>query len=151
MGYSCTDGVTKGACHRCKVVWFWKTGTRKLKDTLCPRCQGRLRTTTHLMKRFAWVPYDVEAREVVSQATKKDQFIEVPYHPGMRISFAQGIFEYTGTIKRVDRRRWASLDVQVDHGRGSCWVVLVWLSQVCWRRDPPRRAGPIRPHKSRRC
>ena len=51
----------------------------------------------------------------MSQEHKKDQFIDVPYHPGMRISFEQSGFEYTGTIKRVDRRRWAALEVEVEN------------------------------------
>ena len=57
MGYSATDNVTKGKCARCKVVWYWPAGKRRLKDTNCPRCSGILRPTTHLMKRFEWRKY----------------------------------------------------------------------------------------------
>jgi len=58
MGLSCDQGITKGKCSRCKVVWYWKTGKRKLKDTRCRTCGGRLTQTIHLMKRFPWKKYD---------------------------------------------------------------------------------------------
>lgn len=49
------SGKTKGRCHRCHVVWWWKTGTRRLKDTRCPNCDGYLRPTTHLTKSCPWM------------------------------------------------------------------------------------------------
>lgn len=52
--YSCVDDVTKGRCHKCQIVWWWKRGTRCLKDTTCPSCGGRLRATTHLCKKSDW-------------------------------------------------------------------------------------------------
>jgi NAD-dependent SIR2 family protein deacetylase len=57
MGYKATENITKGKCNRCQVVWYWKTGKRRLKDTRCKVCGGYLRPTTHLMKRFAWKQY----------------------------------------------------------------------------------------------
>lgn len=52
--HGCTSGITKGRCHSCKVVWYWKTGSRRLKDTRCPQCGGQLRATTHLTKSVPW-------------------------------------------------------------------------------------------------
>ena len=58
MGLSCNQGVTKGKCSRCQVVWYWKTGKQRLKNTRCRNCGGKLTPTTHLMKRFVWRRYD---------------------------------------------------------------------------------------------
>lgn len=58
MGLSCDQGVTKGKCIHCQVVWYWKTGKHRLKDTKCKSCGAWLIPTTHLMKRFVWKPYD---------------------------------------------------------------------------------------------
>lgn len=49
--------ITKGKCNCCKIVWYWKAGTRKLKDTRCPVCRCWLYQTTKLMRRFDWRPY----------------------------------------------------------------------------------------------
>lgn len=49
--------VTKGKCNVCKIVWYWKTGTRKLKDTRCPLCHYWLYATTKYMRRYDWRPY----------------------------------------------------------------------------------------------
>lgn len=50
----CLSGKTKGRCHHCNIVWYWKTGTHRLKDTRCPNCGGYLRATTHLCKSSPW-------------------------------------------------------------------------------------------------
>ena len=57
MGLKCTDNVTKGKCNRCRLVWYWPAGKRRLRDTRCPGCGGRLLPTTHQMKRFEWREY----------------------------------------------------------------------------------------------
>jgi hypothetical protein len=50
----CTSGITKGRCYTCNIVWYWKTGTRKLRNTACPRCGHDLHQTTHLTKSAEW-------------------------------------------------------------------------------------------------
>ncbi|MCK4714035.1 MAG: hypothetical protein KAT35_00545, partial [Candidatus Aenigmarchaeota archaeon] len=62
--FDCTSGKTKGKCRHCQIVWYWKTGRARLKDTRCPVCNSWLTTTTHLMKRFVWkpLPQPVQAR-----------------------------------------------------------------------------------------
>lgn len=57
-GYGYEQNVTKGKCEKCRIVWYWQTGKRKLKDTRCKICGGRLRPTTKYMKRFAWKKYN---------------------------------------------------------------------------------------------
>ena len=56
MGYDVLSGTTKGKCISCKIVWYWKTGSRRLYDTRCPVCNRPLRATTYLMKRYTWRP-----------------------------------------------------------------------------------------------
>jgi len=57
MGLKYTDNVTKGKCTRCRAVWYWPTGERKLRDTRCPVCNAGLLPTTHQMKKFEWRKY----------------------------------------------------------------------------------------------
>ena len=42
---------TKGRCRNCNIVWWWNENKdRRLRDTRCPKCGGRLGQTTHLVK-----------------------------------------------------------------------------------------------------
>ena len=50
----CTSGYTKGRCHKCNIVWFWPQGKGRVKDTLCPNCEGRLRITAHYTRSAPW-------------------------------------------------------------------------------------------------
>ena len=67
----CTSGITKGRCHACNIVWYWKTGTRRLKDTHCPVCGGYLRATTHLTKSNPWAQLPADKTRVTSKFTGK--------------------------------------------------------------------------------
>jgi len=50
----CTSGITKGRCWKCNIVWYWKTGRGRLRDTRCPNCGGNLRATAHYTKSAPW-------------------------------------------------------------------------------------------------
>lgn len=49
-----TSGKTKGRCRQCKIVWWWRRGKRRLTDTQCPQCGGRLKPTTYQTKSAIW-------------------------------------------------------------------------------------------------
>lgn len=53
-GLDYLSGNTKGRCWRCNIIWYWKTGKRRLKDTKCPDCGGILRPTAHYCRTATW-------------------------------------------------------------------------------------------------
>ena len=53
-----------------------------------------------------------------------DQFLMVPYHPGMRIKYSFKGFDHTGTIELRDNRRRHNLNVRDDDG--THW----WISEA---------------------
>ena len=62
----------QGRCLRCGVAYRWEARAplpRRLYEARCPRCQGGLMSTTHLLKSVPWMGF--KARVTVSPSLAK--------------------------------------------------------------------------------